>query len=49
MRRRKNSLSRRERARGKGFGQNDSVIPLAAALLADLNTYAAAGGRERAK
>jgi len=47
-RRRKNSLSRRERGM-RSFGQNDSVIPLAAALLADLDTYAATGGRERPK
>ncbi len=30
----------------RGFRQNDPVIPLAAALLADLDTYAAADGRE---
>jgi hypothetical protein len=47
-RRHKSSLSRRERG-VRSFGQNDSVIPHTAALLADLDTYAAAGGRERAK
>jgi hypothetical protein len=40
--------SRRERGGVRGFRQNDSVIPLAATLLADLDTYAAADGRERA-
>jgi len=46
-RRHRNSLSRRERGGVRGFRQNDSVIPLAATLLADLDTYAAADGRER--
>jgi hypothetical protein len=47
-RRHKNSLSRRERGM-RSFGQNESVIPLTAALFADRDTYAAAGGRERSK
>jgi 8-oxo-dGTP pyrophosphatase MutT (NUDIX family) len=31
----------------RGFRQNDSVLPLAATLLADLDAYAPADGRER--
>jgi len=45
-RRHRNNHSRRERGGVMGFRQNDSVIPLAARLLADLGTYAAADGRD---